>query len=162
VQIIPPKDDGSDAKTTPVDGVLKDSCVLQLSSELKQLKLQRRIDKVKKKLKESKSREVASSSSSNEETDASSEEANDKKGGKGDQRSYNTTSFNYDNLPHFSTFTLVPVGNPPPYFDGTDYTKWSYSIRMHLISLSPSIWNIVRVGVDFSDKDEKPDFEQLQ
>jgi hypothetical protein len=114
VQIIPPKDDGSDAKTTPVDGVLKDSCVEQLSSELKQLKLQRRIDKVKKKLKESKSREVASSSSSNEETDASSEEANDKKGGKGDQRSYNTTSFNYDNLPHFSTFTLVPVGNPPP------------------------------------------------
>jgi hypothetical protein len=55
-----------------------------------------------------------------------------------------------------------PLVTPPPYFDGTDYTKWSYSIRMHLISLSPSIWNIVRVGVDFSDKDEKPDFEQLQ
>jgi hypothetical protein len=163
VQIIPPKDDGSDAKTTPVDGVSKDSRVEQLSSELKQLKLQRRIDKVKKKLKESKSREVVSSSSSNEETDASSEEeANDKKGGKGDKRSYNTTSFNYDNLPHFGTFTLVPVGNPLPYFDGMDYTKWSYSIRMHLISLSPSIWNIVHVGVDFSDKDEKPDFEQLQ
>jgi hypothetical protein len=35
-------------------------------------------------------------------------------------------------------------------------------MRMHLISLSPSVWNIVCVGVDFSDKDEEPDFEQLQ
>jgi hypothetical protein len=35
-------------------------------------------------------------------------------------------------------------------------------MRMHLISLSPNIWNIVHVGVDFLDKDEAPDFEQLQ
>jgi hypothetical protein len=121
-----------------------------------------KIDKLKKKPKESKSREVASSSSSNEETDASSkEEAKDKKGGKGDKRSYNTTPFNYDNLPHSSTFTLVPVGNPP-HFNGMNYTKWSYSMRMHLISLNLSVWNIVCVGVDFLDKDEEPDFEQLQ
>jgi hypothetical protein len=33
---------------------------------------------------------------------------------------------------------------------------------MHLISLNPSVWNIVRVGVDFLNKDEEPDFEQLQ
>jgi hypothetical protein len=33
---------------------------------------------------------------------------------------------------------------------------------MHLISLSLRIWTIVRVGVDFPDEDEKPDFEQLQ
>jgi hypothetical protein len=77
----PPKGDGSNGKTTPVDGTSRDSRVEQLSSELKQLKLQRKIDKLKKKLKESKSRQVASSSSSNEETDTSSEEeANDKKG----------------------------------------------------------------------------------
>jgi hypothetical protein len=132
---------------------------------LKQLKLQRKIDKLKKKLKESKSHELASPSSSNEETDASSkEEVKDKKGGKGDKRSYNTTPFNYDNLPNFSTFTLVPVGNPspPPHFDGMDYTKWSYSMRIHLISLSTSVWNIVCVGVDFPNKDEEPNFEQLQ
>jgi hypothetical protein len=35
-------------------------------------------------------------------------------------------------------------------------------MRMHLISLSLSIWNILRVGVDFPDKDEELDFEQLQ
>jgi hypothetical protein len=86
----PPKGDGSNGKTTPVDGNSRDSLV-------EQLKLQRKIGKLKKKLKESKSREVASSSSSNEETDASSEEeANDKKEKKGDKRSYNTASYNYD------------------------------------------------------------------
>jgi hypothetical protein len=114
LQIILPKDDGFGGKTTTIDGASKDSRVEQLSSELKQLKLQRRIDKLKKKLKESKSREMTSFSSSNEETDTSSEEeGKDKKGGKGDKRSYNTTPFNYDNIPHSSTFTSVPVDNPP-------------------------------------------------
>jgi hypothetical protein len=133
--------------------------VEQLSSELKQLKLQRRIDK----LKESTSHEVASSSLSNEETDASSEEeTKGKKGGKRDKRSYNTTSFNYDNLPHFSAFTSVPVGNPPLSVSMGRYTKWKYSMRMHLISFSVSVWTIVHVGVDFLNEDEGPDFEQLQ
>jgi hypothetical protein len=60
----------------------------------------------------SKSREVASSSSSNEEIDASSEEeTKDKKEKKGDKRSYNTASYNYDNLSHSNTFTSVPVGS---------------------------------------------------
>jgi hypothetical protein len=54
-----------------------------------------------------------------------------------------------------------PLVNPPG-FDGMDYTKWRYLMRMHLISLGLSIWNIVRVGVDFSDEDDEPDFEQLQ
>jgi uncharacterized membrane-anchored protein YhcB (DUF1043 family) len=57
-----------------MDEALKNPRVEQLSSEVKQLKLQRKIDKLKKKLKDYKSLEVASFSSSNEETDASSEE----------------------------------------------------------------------------------------
>jgi hypothetical protein len=32
---------------------------------------------------------------------------------------------------------------------------------MHLISHGLRIWNIVHVGVDFSDEDEEPNFEQL-
>jgi hypothetical protein len=116
--------------------------VEQLSSELKQLKLQRKIDKLKKKLKESKSRELSYSSSSNEETGASSEEVKGKKGRQGDKKSYNTTSFDYDNLPSSIVFTLVPVGKTPC-FDGTCYTKWRYSMKMHLISLNPSIWTIM-------------------
>jgi hypothetical protein len=103
VQVITPKGDGSN-----------DSRVEQLSSELKQLKLQRKIDKLKKKIKESKSHEVVSSSSSNKEAGASSEEeTKDKKRGKEDKRSYNTTPFNYDNLPHSNTFTSVPISRLP-------------------------------------------------
>jgi hypothetical protein len=81
---------------------------------------------------------------------------------KGDKRSYNTTPFNYDDLPHSSAFTSIPIGKPPSNFDGTNYTKWRYSMRMHLNSLSPNVWTIVHVGVDFLDEDEEPDFEQLQ
>jgi hypothetical protein len=56
VQVIPPKGDSSGGKTTAVDGASMDSHVEQLFSKLKQLKLQRKIDKLKKKLKESKIR----------------------------------------------------------------------------------------------------------
>jgi hypothetical protein len=80
---------------------------------------------------------------------------------KEDKKSYKTTSFNYDNLPPSSTFTLVPIGKAPR-FDGMDYTKWRYSMKMHLILLNLSVWAIVRTGVEFSDEDEEPDFEQLQ
>jgi hypothetical protein len=140
--------------------------VEQLSSDLKQLKLQRKIDKLKKKRKDSKSREVASSSSSNEETNASSEDElkgkKERKGDKRSKRSNNNTSFNYNNLPHSSTSTLVPIGNPPPCFDGLDYTKWKYSMNMHLISLNPSVWTVVCANVDSPKENEVPDFEQLQ
>jgi hypothetical protein len=104
---------------------------------------------------------LTSSSSSNEETDASSEEVKGKRGRKGDKKSYNTTSFNYDNLPPSSAFTSVPVGKAPR-FNGMDYTKWRYSMKMHLISLNPSVWTIVRTCVEFLDEDEEPDFERLQ
>jgi hypothetical protein len=59
---------------------------------------------------------LASSSSSNEETDASSkEEAKGKRRRKGDKKSYNSTSFNYDNLPPSNAFSSVPIGKAPPF-----------------------------------------------
>jgi hypothetical protein len=35
-------------------------------------------------------------------------------------------------------------------------------MKMHLISLNPSIWTIVRTWLEFLDEDEELDFEQLQ
>jgi hypothetical protein len=55
VEVLPPKGDGSDGKNTPKDDTPKVSRVEQLSSELKKLNLQRKIDKLKKKLKDSRS-----------------------------------------------------------------------------------------------------------
>jgi hypothetical protein len=101
------------------------------------------------------------SSSSNEETNTSSEEeVKGKRGKNGDNRSYNTTSFNYDNLSPSSAFTSIIVGKAPR-FDGMDYTKWKYLMKMHLISLNPSVWNIMCTSVDFSEEDEELGFEQL-
>jgi hypothetical protein len=58
----PPKGDASGGgKGTLIDRASKDSRMAQLSSELK-LKLQRKIDKLKNTLKDSKSRELTSSS----------------------------------------------------------------------------------------------------
>jgi hypothetical protein len=105
---------------------------------------------------------LTSSSSSNEEADTSSEEeVKDKKGRKGDKRSYNTTSFNYDNLPPSSAFTSAPIGKAP-HFNGMDYTKWRYLMKMHLISLNTSVWTIVHTCVEFSVEDEESGYEQLQ
>jgi hypothetical protein len=138
--------------------------VEQLSSDLMQLKLQRKIDMLNKKLNDSKSEQLTSSSSSNEETDDSSEEevkGKGKRGRKGDKRSYISTSFNYDNLPPSNAFTSVPIGKAP-YFDGMDYNKWRYSMRVHLISLNLSVWIIVCTCVEFPDEDVEPSYEKLQ
>jgi hypothetical protein len=34
-----------------------------------------------------------------------------------------------------------------PFFDRTDYSKWSYDMKMHLYGLHPSIWEVMVVGV---------------
>jgi hypothetical protein len=95
---------------------------------------------------------LTSSSSSNEESDTSSEEeVKGKRARKGDKRSYNTTSFNYDNFTSSSTLTSIPIGKSPR-FDGTNYTKWKYVMKMHLISFNLSIWTIVCTSVDFPEQ----------
>jgi hypothetical protein len=161
VEILPAKCDGFGGKATPIKGTPMGSHVEQLSFELKQLKLYGKIDKLKKKLKDSKSRQLTSSFSLNEETDDSSKEVKGKIERKGDKRSYNTTSVNFDNLPPSNGFTSVPV-DKALHFNGTDYTKWRYSMKMHLISLNTSVWTIVRTRVEFTDEDEEPGYEQLQ
>jgi hypothetical protein len=105
---------------------------------------------------------LTSSSSSNEEIDdLSREEVKGKRGRKRDKRSYNTTFFNYDNLPSSNTFTSVPVVKTP-HVDGTDYTKWRYSMKIHIISLNPSFWTIMHTSVEFPDEDKELGYEQHQ
>jgi hypothetical protein len=162
VEVPSPHVEGSDDKNSWRHDTLKGFHVDELTSELIKLKLQRKIDKLKMKVKSKKGWQLTSSSSSNEESDATSEEdVKGKRGRKGDKRSYNTTSFNYDNLPSSSAFTFIPVGKEPR-FDGIDYRKWMYAMKMHLISLNPSVWTVVCAGVDFSEEDEEPGYEQLQ
>jgi hypothetical protein len=104
-------------------------------------------------------------SSSSEEEDSSYEEEDSKKGKKGrnnhDKPSYNSMSFNYDNMPSTTAYTSILVGKDP-YFDGTCYNQWKHCMKNYLYSISPEVWQVVCDGVDFPDDDEQPTPDQLQ
>jgi hypothetical protein len=92
---------------------------------------------------------------------SSSEEEDSKKGKKGinnhDNPSYNSLSFNYDNMP---STTSIPIGKAP-YFDGTCYNQWKHCMKNYLYSISSEVWQVICDGVDFSDDDEQPTPDQL-
>jgi hypothetical protein len=63
-------------------------------------------------------------------------------------------SFNYSRIPYNSNAHLlsIPLGNLP-HFDGEDYSFWSHKMCSHLVSLHPSIWEIVENGMHFDSMD---------
>jgi hypothetical protein len=105
-----------------------------------------------------KAKRTKGGSSSNEE-DFSYEDEDSKKGKRGrsnrDKSSYNSMSFNYDNMPSTTTYTSIPVGKAP-YFYETCYNQWKHFMKKYLYSISPEVWQVVCDGVDFSDDDEQP------
>jgi hypothetical protein len=165
-EVPPPSGGGNGMKpSTPTK-----SKANQLASELKVLKLEQKIAKLKKKLKSKnpKGQEVSSSSSNEEVNDSSSydDESSKAKRGKGKKKhgsmpSYNTTSFNYDSLPSNHTFTFVH-SRKVPHFNGMNCSKWHHGMKVHLMSLNPSIWKVVCIGVDFPKQGETPNYNQLQ
>jgi hypothetical protein len=142
----------------------------QLAFELKVLKLQEKIAKLKKKLRSRKPKgQEESSSSSNEkvnDSSSSSDESTKAKKGKGKNKhgskpSYNTTSFNYDSLPSNHSFTSMH-SKKAPRFDRMHYSTWHHGMKVHLMSLNPSIWRVVCIGVEFPEEGETTDYSQLQ
>jgi hypothetical protein len=73
-----------------------------------------------------KGKKTKGGSSSSKDEDSSLEEDVSKKGKKGrnnrDKLSYNSMSFNYDNMPNTTAYTSIPIGKAP-YFDGTYYNQ---------------------------------------
>jgi hypothetical protein len=63
-------------------------------------------------------------------------------------------SFDYSRIPQSTNAHLlsIPLGKPP-HFDGEDYGFWSHKMRSHLISLHPSIWELVESGMQFDSTD---------
>jgi hypothetical protein len=130
-------------------------------------KLTRRLEKLtaeKEKLRAKvRGKKTKGSSSSSKEEDSSFEEEVSKKGKKGrrnlDKPSYNSMSFNCNNMP--SSTTSIPVGKAP-YFDGTSYNQWMHCMKIYLYSIKPEAWQVICDGVDFLDEDEEPSSNQLQ
>jgi beta-N-acetylglucosaminidase len=82
-------------------------------------------------------------SSSSEEEDSSYEEEDSKKEKKErnnrDKSSYNSMSFNYDNMASTTAYTSTPV-DKALYFDGTCYNQWKQCMKNYLYSISPEVW----------------------
>jgi hypothetical protein len=111
-----------------------------------------------------KGKKTKGGSSSNKDEDSSLKEDASKKGKKGrnnhDKPSYNSMSFNYDNMPSTTAYTFIPVGKAP-YFNGTCYNQWKHCMKKYLYSISPKVWQVVYDGVEFLDEDEQPTADQL-
>jgi hypothetical protein len=90
-----------------------------------------------------KAKRTKGGSSSSEEEDSSYEEDVSKKGKKGgnncDKPSYNSMSFNYDNMPITTAYISIPIGKAP-YFDGTYYNQWKHCMKNYLYSISLEVW----------------------
>jgi hypothetical protein len=125
-------------------------------------KLRAENNKLKRKIKAKRTKEDSSSS---EEVESSNEEDVSKKGKKGrnnrDKSSYNSMSFNYDNMPSTTAYTSIPT-DKAPYFDGTCYNQCKHCMKNYLYCISPEVWQVVCDGVDFLDDDEQPTPDQLQ
>jgi hypothetical protein len=130
--------------------------------------LMRRLEKLtaenNKLRRKAKGKKTKGGSSLREDEDSSHEEDVSKKGKKGrnnhDKSSYNSISFNYDNMPTTTTYTFIPVGKAH-YFDGTCYNQWKHCMKNYLYSISPEVWQVFCDGVDFLDEEEQPTTDQL-
>jgi hypothetical protein len=108
--------------------------------------LMRRLEKLtaenNKLRRKAKGKKTKGGSSSSEDEEFSLEEDVSKKGKKRrnnlDKPSYNSMSFNYDNIPSTTSYTSIPVGKVL-YFDGTCYNQWKHCIKNYLYSISPEV-----------------------
>ena len=71
-----------------------------------------------------------------------------KKSDSSKQQEYNRNSFDYSRMQgNFSSnFISVPLGKAP-LLDGLNFADWVNKMKMHLIALHPSLWEVVNVGV---------------
>jgi hypothetical protein len=109
---------------------------MRASTDAKLIDLMKRIEKLtteNNKLRRKIKDKMTKGGSSSREEDSSYEEEYSKKGKKGrnnrDKPSYNSMSFNYDNMPSTTAYTSIPVGKAP-YFDGTCYNQWKHCMKI--------------------------------
>jgi hypothetical protein len=156
-------DDKSNTNNSEESSMTRASTDAKLEDLMKRLEnLTTENNKLRRKVK---AKRTKGSSSSSEEEDSSYEEEDSKKWKKGrnnrDKPSYNSMSFNYDNMSSTTAYTSILIGKAP-YFDGTCYNQWKHCMKNYLYSILPNVWQVVCDGVDFPDDYEQPTPDQLQ
>jgi seryl-tRNA synthetase len=126
-------DDKSNTNNSEESSKMIASTDAKLKDLIKRLeKLMAKNNKLRRKVK---AKRTKGGSSSSEEEDSLYEEEDSKKGKKGrnnrDKPSYNSMSFNYDNMPSTTVYTSIPVGKAL-YFDETCYNQWKHCMKNYL------------------------------
>jgi hypothetical protein len=160
---IPRFDDKSNTNNNEEGSKTRASTDVKLEDLMKRLeKLTTENNKLRRKVK---AKMTKGDSSSSEEEDSSYEEEDSKKGKKGrnnrNKLSYNSMSFNYDNMPSTTAYTSIPVGKAL-YFDETCYNQLKHCMKNYLYSISLKVWKLICDGADFPHDDKQPTPEQLQ
>jgi septal ring factor EnvC (AmiA/AmiB activator) len=129
-------DDKSNTNNSEESSKMRASTDAKLEDLMKRLeKLTTENNKLRRKVKAMRTK---GDSSSSEEEDSSNEEEESKKGKKErnnrDKSSYNSMSFNYDNMPSTTTYTSIPVSKAS-YFDETCYNQWKHCVKKYLYSI---------------------------
>jgi hypothetical protein len=162
IEVLPPKFDDD---SNPI--VIEEGSKSGTSNTPSLENLMKKLDKLKAKNKrlKAKGKKGTKYSSSSEDGDSSFEEEVSNKGQNGRNKhnkpSYNSMSFNYNNMPNSTSYTFVPIGKAPR-FDGSNYNQWKHCMKNYLYSLHPKVWQVICDGVDFLDEDEQPTSDQLQ
>jgi hypothetical protein len=121
----PPKFDDEVNPTNNDDGSKSGASASPTLEELTRM-LEKLTTENKKLRENARGKKTKGSSSSSEEEDSSFEEQVSKKRKKGrrnlDKPSYNSMSFNYNNMPSSTAYTSIPVGKAP-HFDGSNYNQ---------------------------------------
>ncbi|WVZ64506.1 hypothetical protein U9M48_014009 [Paspalum notatum var. saurae] len=86
-----------------------------------------------------------------------------KKSKSSSNKKFTQIPFDYSSLTNAPTsnFTSIPIGKAP-ILDRLNYADWASDMKMHLISLHPSLWEIVVVGVNIPKKYEMITPEMMQ
>jgi hypothetical protein len=129
-----------DEDDNPIVG--EDDANTETSTTLTLEELMRRLEELtaeNKQLRDkAKNKKTKKNSSSRKEGDSSFEEDVSKKKRKGrrncDKPSYNSMSFNYNNMPSSIVYTFIPVGKIP-YFYETSYNQWKHCMKNYLYSI---------------------------
>jgi hypothetical protein len=133
IELLPPKFDdngnpiGVEEGSKP--GTSKTPIMEDLMKKLDKLKAKNRRLKTKgkKDLKYSSSSEDGDSSFKEEVSNKERKERN-----KHDKTSYNSMSFNYNNMPNCTSYTSLPIGKAPR-FDGLNYNQWKHCIKNYTL-----------------------------
>src|SRR6266508_4687749 len=123
------------------------------SEEVKKL-----ANKMAKKMAEKKSLKMAEKMEKKQESSSSSP----KKTLSTKKVEYNQNPFDYSRMHNnvSPNFISVPLGKAP-ILDGLNYTDWVNKMKLHLISLHPSLWEVVNVGVCMPKSDDEVSLEMM-